>query len=172
MKNLIVLLAAVSLFACGESDDNNHNHENHDNHEHNANHGTEVTPEADGCEHMVEGPEQAVTAAAAAADAPSITETHTRYDITIADGSGFVALEVAEEGEWHFFFDKDVTLTITDSADAAVAAEETIDSVAECSEVAEGAAYDLGVGTYVLTIETSETEVSMVPVPGDHAHEE
>lgn len=167
MKKYIVASAVLILAACGGNEDNNGN--NHDNNDHN---NEEFTVEDDACEHMIEGPEVAITAVAVGGDAPTVADTHTRYDITIDGGSGIVLVEIAEESEMHFFFSAGVDLTVTDASDAEIAAEETIATVAECDEVAEGAAYDLGVGTYTLTIETTETEVSMVPVPGgEHGHE-
>lgn len=168
-KYLALFVAIVALAACGESADNDANHEaNHENHDHN---NEMVTPAADACEHMADGPEEALTAVAAGETPPSFSETHHRYDITIPEGAGVVAIEIGEEREIHFFFDTDVTLTVTDASDATVAAEEEIASVDECSAVVAGAAYDLGVGTYTLLIETTEEMVSMVPVTGQHDHE-
>ena len=169
----MILVAVVAFVSCGESAENNaNNHNNHDhdhaNHEHN---NETVTPAADACEHMADGPEQAVTAAAAGGTPPSITDTHTRYDITLVDGAGAVAIEVGEETEMSFFFDADASLSVTDAADVTIAAELEIASVDDCSEVAQGFVYDLKVGTYTLLIESSEPLVSMVPVTAEHAHE-
>lgn len=190
-KNVAVFIAIVALAACGESADNNgnnhsnndhnneenHHHNNEVNHDHNNeenhDHNNEnVTPAADACEHMEGGPEEAVTAVAVGETPPSFSETHHRYDITIPDGAGVVAIEIGEETEMSFFFNTDVTLTVTDASDATIAAEEELASVNECSDVAEGAVFDLGVGTYNLLIETTEAMVSMVPVTAEHDHEE
>ena len=156
----LLLLCAT---ACGDSTEPDAN-------AHDA--GDEETPSSDACEHMIGGPQQSLTAAAESDTAPSFGETHNRYDITMPDDVGFVAIEVAEETEMHFFFDTNVGLTLTDSAGTELAVEEEIDAVADCEEVVAGHVFDLAVGTFNLRIESTEQTVSLVPVSSDHEHED
>ena len=178
-KKLIILAAFALMAACGDSDDNNHdNHdnadhgENHDNHDHGQeNHADGATIGADACEHMEGGPEEAIAAVAATETPNAATATHTRYDITLPESGAILAVEIAEAANMHFFFNADVTLTVAGSDGTALSASETLATVDECTDVVEGEAYDLGVGTYTLTFETDATELSMVMVPeGEEGH--
>lgn len=146
--------------ACGE-----------DHHEH-------VTPAEDACEHMIDGPGIAVTAVDdPAADPPDLDESHHRYDVTLvalaADNGGYVDLVSDEAGEIHLFLGAGVPVTLWDDQGAEVPAESTQSTVAECTEVAVGHTFDLGVGTYPLEIgPTADPTLAIVPVHGggDHAH--
>src|SRR5690606_19908221 len=130
-------LALVVTAAC---------HDDHEDH---------VSPAEDACEHMAEGPSQALTAAdQTSADAPALDAEHTRFDITLSgdDGAlgGYVNLVIDEAGEFYVYLDTNVPVALADAQGAAIAAEETIANVAECAEVSTGHVYDLGVGTYSL----------------------
>lgn len=159
IRLLAIALTLSVAAACGPAEENNHE--------------GEVTPEEDACEHMEEGPAVDATAVAAGEDAESISDSHTRYDLTVPGdpASGVIEFALAEEGEAHFFFDSDVDLTVTDAEGTEVAAEATLASVDACDAVVEGFVYDLGVGTYTLTID-GQASPGMVYVPAEHAHEE
>ena len=136
------------------------------------------TPQEDACEHMAEGPFEAVTAAADnQSTTPSIDALHTRYDITLAasgaDYIGFVELVNDEMAERYLFLDADVPIELS-TGGGAVAPEESFSQVADCGEVATGQLFDLDVATYQLEIgPTSQTSVSIVIVePADgHGHD-
>lgn len=132
----------------------------------------ELEPEADGCEHMIEGPNQEITAIAdMAGDAPDMGEHHVRWDIALVDDgtgmfSGYVDLVVEEEGESIFFGDADIPLTIWDANGDEVPLHSADDSITECTEVDASNTYELGVGTYLLGLgPTTEATFSVVVIP-------
>jgi hypothetical protein len=154
---ILSTLLAVSLAACG-----------HDDH---------ASPAADACEHMQDGPIQAVAAAAESSpEAPALADTHTRYDVTLTGEAGalvgHVNLPIAGAAEHIVFLDTDVPVELRDSQDALVAAEAVDRAIDECVEVAAGHTFDLGVGTYSLRFGPAAAErVSVVLVPADgHGH--
>jgi hypothetical protein len=154
-----LILGSISLAAaCGDDHD----------------HG-EASPAEDACEHMIEGPARSITAAAdPGADAPEIGDAHTRFDITLPGAgdsrAGRVDLVIAEAGGYMLYMSADVPLTVHDDAGTALAPEASERSVAECTEVALGHGFDLGVGTYSVSLgPTAEALVQVVVVPlGEH----
>jgi hypothetical protein len=164
----IALLGASVLAACGSSEENNHDHNNE-----------ELTPADDACEHMAGGPSEAITATAPDGDPPSIADSHTRFDVTLADDdqdgtyTGRLLFESTEEDEAHFFVDQKLTLTLLDSSDMELSPAETI-AETPCDEVAQGWAFEVGVGSYALDFEAAAEEISVVYVPSgaEHEHEE
>ncbi len=150
-----ILLAAVAV-NCGDE---------HDDHE--------EDPAVDGCEHMIEGPAETIAASATAADAPSISAPHRRYDIALTGGEGFVSFDADEEAEFYFFVNGSVSLAVTDSNDQTVAMEEELASVDECTEVASGFVFDFAAGSYTLHFTNGGDEVQVVPFENaehDHDH--
>jgi hypothetical protein len=153
---------ALAAAACG-GDDAGGSHE-------------DLDPEADGCEHMIEGPSEAVTAVAdMAADAPDIGEHHIRWEITLVDDGagmfgGYVDLVVEEAGESVFFGDADIQLTLRDAAGNEVPLHDADDSITACTEVVASNTYELGVGTYQLELGPStESTFRVVVIPaGEH----
>lgn len=138
----------------------------------------EVSPEADACEHMIEGPNQAVTSIAdIAADAPDLDEEHVRFDVDLAgDGTmrtGYVDLVIGDAEEHMVFLSADVPMTLRDADGNELAPEATQNAIAECTEVAVGYTFDFAVGTYHM--ELGPTELAQVQVvffhPGGE-HEE
>jgi hypothetical protein len=136
----------------------------------------EESPEEEACEHMAEGPAQAVTASAVVAEAPDGTAEHTRIDVALVDVSGtvggFVNYEAAEDGEYVFFLNDDSAFTLRDAVGVPLASESS-GPVAECGEVVVFHQYDLEVGTYIMDFEGSdETSVSVVvEALGEHSDE-
>ena len=131
----------------------------------------ELDPEADACEHMVEGPNEEVTAIAdMAGEAPDTGEHHTRWDIALVDDgggtfNGYVDLVVEEEGESIVFLDHDIPMTIWDAAGDEVPLLRADDSITACTEVDASNTYELGVGTYLLGFgPTTESSVSVIVI--------
>lgn len=138
----------------------------------------EIDPAEDACEHMIEGPNQAITAASdAAIDAPDIAPTHTRFDIELAQpgelDSGQVDLVIAEAGEHILYLDQDVPITMLGGDGGEIAVEATERNVEACTEVSLGHTFDLEVGTYIVRFgPTDQTQVRAVVIAaGDHDHE-
>jgi hypothetical protein len=134
-------------------------------------------PEADACEHMVEGPGRAATAVAAMlGDGPDVGEHHTRFDVELvagADGmySGFVDLLVEEAGITDVFTDVAVPVRVWDVRYTEVMAHHAQSNITECTEVSQGIGYQLGVGTFLLGIgPTTEPTVSLVVVLEGEEH--
>lgn len=138
-------------------------------------HGGE--PEADACEHMIEGPGQAATAVAdMTADAPDVGEHHTRFDVAlVADTggmySGYVDLVVEEAGISDVFTDSAVAMRVWNASGSEVMAHHAQSTITECTEVSQGIGYQLGVGTYSLQLgPTTEQTVSLVVVLEGEEH--
>ncbi len=133
--------------------------------------------EIEGCEHMKEGPNVGVDAGADQAAAVDATAEHTRVDITLAaiegGNGGFVTYEAEGEGDYVFFLDKDVPLTITDAQGTALEIEES-GPVDLCTEVVIHHVVELPLGVVNIQIgPTTETTLSMVvEAGGEHDHEE
>lgn len=135
---------------------------------------------ADACEHMVDGPFEAVSATIDAGEAgPALTETHTRYTIALSadpadPGSriGYVDVVVDEPGELSVYLDAPVPLSVTAPSGDELAAEASEDSIAECIEVAMSHTYDVTVGTYRVRLgPTDREEASLVLITAGHGHE-
>jgi hypothetical protein len=161
-----LLLTGVVATACG-----GHGDGHGDGHD-------DATPEIDACEHMIEGPEQAVTAVAdMAADAPDMGEHHTRFDIALvagADGmyAGHVDLVVEEAGISDLFLAADVPVNVWNPSGSEVTAHHAQTNITECTEVSVGLGYQLGVGTYRVGFgPTTAQSVSVVVIlEGDGEH--
>lgn len=159
--SLLITGALVTTAACGG---------------HGAGHD-DATPEVDACEHMIEGPAQAVTAIAdMTADAPDLGEHHTRWDIAlVADASGmyagYVDLAAEEAGISDLFLDSDVPIKVWNASGNELTVHHAQTSITECTEVSLGLGYLLGVGTYLVGFgPTTEQAVSLVVVlEGEHA---
>ncbi len=136
------------------------------------------TNEADveGCEHLQEGPSAPVTATASTSSAPSVSNDHKRYDITLPAGSagngGSVSFASGKATDYVFFLNKGVTLKVTNASGQEVAFEESATASAQCTDIKGRHVAPLQVGTYTLTFgPTTETSVSLVIEETDHAHE-
>ena len=148
--------AALTAFACG-----------HD----------EESVDGEICEHHISGPSQAITAATSsgAASLPDAAVEHTRVDIALpGSGSGFVAFEVGEAGEYIFALDPAVPLEVHDASGAKVDIEKTENGSTECTEVKVKHTLDLAVGRHTLRFGPStEMEVRLVHEEAgeDHDHD-
>jgi hypothetical protein len=169
MKKTFGLLAVLtlSLAACGGDDDGGDEEDM----------GGEESIDVEGCEHLIEGPEVAVTATAETDGAPAVGDDHMRYDVTLVEvdggNGGSVAFDADEASDFIFFLSADVDMTITDSEGAEVAIEESASSSPECEEIRGRHVAELEVGTNYLTFgPTDEAELSVVIEHADHEHEE
>ncbi len=155
MRCIAILGLVVALCACDDDTDDQHHDE----------HGAEAA--ADACEHMKDGPAQAVTAAATEADAPVVSIPHTRVDVTLTDhggaNGGFLRFEADEAGEVVFFFGADVPVKV---GGAALSGGEPVDA---CAEAAVHYELDLDVGPVTIEVgPTDETSVGFVFVETGH----
>jgi hypothetical protein len=162
-KTLAPLLS-LALLACGDDAD----HADH----------AEDTPEAEACEHLADGPFEAITAVEnpLTPDPPNAAIEHARVDISFVDISGStpntddgsfggtVAFEAVEAAEYLFFFSAAVPLSVFDAtAGVFIPLEEEVVGSDLCSEIAVTHTYDLEVGTYLLNFgPTDVSEVGMV----------
>ncbi len=168
-KTIYITLLVAFLGACGSDDTNTSNTNNQT---------TEETPESEACEHLAEGPFQAVTAAA---DATGTLENaayeHTRVNIALVDidggKGGFTSFESDGEGDFYFFLSADVPLKILDGSGADVAIESTTIGSDLCTDIGATHVVELAVGTYTLEFgPTTSTEVGLVHelAGAEHVH--
>ncbi|MBM4395910.1 MAG: hypothetical protein FJ087_09490 [Deltaproteobacteria bacterium] len=132
--------------------------------------------EEGGCEHMKEGPGQAVAAVAPGAPAaPSVSAHHLRFDVTLpAAGDGFqgdVSYEADEGTDFAIFLDSDVPLQVLDGSGAVVAIEATEKPLELCTEVAVMHVVPLGVGTYRFRLGPAKASKVSVVVEESGGHE-
>jgi hypothetical protein len=155
VAKLATLILPFALAACGGEEEEN--------------------IDVEGCEHLEEGPYEAVTATADTASAPPIADDHTSYTVTLPAGAGgntgFVSFAADEEGDFIFFLDADVDVEFTDAAAAVVPIEESASSSDACDTIQGKHTLELAVATYYLEL-TSQTidEVNVVVEHGAHAH--
>jgi hypothetical protein len=151
------LLSSALLIACGEPNE----------------------ADVEGCEHLQEGPNVAVTATSATSGAPAVSNDHKRYDITLPPGTGgnvgSVSFAAGEATDYVLFLGANVPVKVTDSSGQDVEFEMTATSSAECSEIKGRNLVELGVGTYTLTFgPTTQSTVSLVieeaAHDGEHEH--
>ena len=124
------------------------------------------------CEHLEAGPAEAVEAASDIDLAPAVADDHTRYDITLTDGSGFVSFNADEAGEFLFGGDVDAfDLGITDSSGATIEIEETV--AGPCTFASKAYVADLAIGSYTLEIGASAGALGLViEHGGEHDEDE
>jgi hypothetical protein len=115
--------------------------------------------EAEVCEHYAEGPFIEHTAADAVESAPDVSTEHTAHRITLIElagaNGGYVTFQAPAAGEYVFFFDQDVPLSVQSSAGSDVLIEESCDPSAcsaTCDLVKGKHLVDLAVGTYYLEL--------------------
>lgn len=132
--------------------------------------------DAEGCEHLQEGPAVAVTASASSAGAPKVGADHKRYDISLPAGTsgntGSVSFESDLAADHIFFLSADASLTITSSSGQTVAFESSAKNSASCGTIKGRYVAPLEVGTYTLTFgPSSVSSVSLVIEESGHEHE-
>jgi hypothetical protein len=115
--------------------------------------------DAEACEHISDGPFVQHLAAETVADAPDVSAEHTAHDVVLVEldgvNGGFVSFQAPAAGEYVFFLDQDVPLSIQSSAGADVLVEERCDPAAcspTCALVRGRLLVDLAVGTYYLEL--------------------
>jgi hypothetical protein len=145
-----LLTAGLVLATAGCEDDHGHDH------------GDE-TPEEEACEHLSDGPAQAILAVAAddVAGLPDISKAHTRFDVTMVGDAGklggYVKYVSAKSGDVLVVANADVPFQLLDSAGTAVAPKSEATSQAGCAAVKRRAVYTLGVATYRLKLGPTAT---------------
>jgi hypothetical protein len=129
--------------------------------------------DAEGCEHLQQGPGVSLTASASASGAPAVSNDHKRYDLTLPSGSGSVSFAAGEATDFVFFLSADVPLKVSSSAGAQVDFESSAKSSEQCSDIKGRHVAPLQVGTYTLTFGPSSLDkVSLViEEAGGHGHE-
>jgi len=146
-------------------------------------HEEEKSPVEHACKHLAEGPEVAVTAAAAAdlAGTTAVTGTHIRLDVTLAASEGYIAYTAAEAGEYIFYADSAVTLALQHADGEMIQPESTLaaDALADCPSFVTAFTFDLAAGDNILAItnadgssETTLVHLVVEAVGGDHEHGE
>jgi hypothetical protein len=155
----LLCLAATSLAALGACGDD---------HAHGHTHADESVAE-ELCEHMADGPAQALTAVATqdSTDGPTISDDHVRYDITLiaVDGGngGAVTFAAGAAGHHAIALGADIELQAFDAAGVEIAPHHRNTGSAICEEVAADLGFELAVGTTTFVFGPTEaTEVSVV----------
>ena len=153
-----VLLSTALLIGCGDEEGEN--------------------ADAEGCEHLQEGPVSSVNASASTSGAPAVNNDHRRYDITLTDVTGgkggTVSFAAAEEAHYIIFSNADVPLAVRDANGQTVSAEESVKSSSACTEIKGRHTFPMKVGTHTITFgPTTEDSVSIVieEEAGEHDHE-
>lgn len=135
MLRRVLISLAIATAAC---DEHAHDHD----------------PNEEACEHLAMGPAVAVTAGAAAAGAPAVSDDHRRYDVSLVDiaagKGGFVTFAASAAGDYVVFTDAAVPVEVTNAAMSRVPPTATAASVAGCAEVQGRQTFPLSVGTYVV----------------------
>lgn len=131
-------------------------------------------PDAEGCEHIANGPAQTITAAENTADAPEVGTDHKRYDVGLVDMSGgkggVVKFASSEHGSYVIYLDVDVPVTVRDARNAQYPLSST-SSIESCSEVKARHEVHLDVGTYFFSFGPTDAEkVGLVLEQGAHDH--
>lgn len=129
--------------------------------------------DAEGCEHLKEGPATAVTAAATEDAAPEIDSDHRRYDVALTSISGgmggFVRYAASEAADFVFFSSADVPVQFLDATGTMVAPETSAKSSTGCVEIKGRHVVPLEVGPYTLQLgPTTVTSVSFVVEEAAH----
>lgn len=171
-----VVSADVQTTLADEAHEETHSEEAHE-------HEEEKSPVEHACKHLAEGPEVAVTAAAAAdlAGTTAVTGTHIRLDVTLAASEGYIAYTAAEAGEYIFYADSAVTLALQHADGEMIQPESTLaaDALADCPSFVTAFTFDLAAGDNILAItnadgssETTLVHLVVEAVGGDHEHGE
>ena len=137
-----------------------------DDHEH----GHEESPAVDACEHLEEGPVIAVIAGAGDT-APTLSDSHTRYDIDLSSAKD-VKVPIGEAAEYYFYFASATGLVVKDASGAVVPSEQQGSSSEDCDLVGAWFVFDLEVGTYTfeLTPPAPSTDTQLVFFEAGHEH--
>jgi hypothetical protein len=132
----------------------------------------EETIDSDACEHIQEGPPSPITASANEAGAPSVSNDHRRYDISLIDVTGgkggSVSFAVAEANTYTLFLNGEVPVNLKDANGQRIEVLASGTGSSECSEIKRRHTFELAVGTYSLSFgPTTAGSVSLVIVEAD-----
>jgi hypothetical protein len=120
--------------------------------------------DAEGCEHLEDGPASPVNAAPEAADASAVSNDHMRYDVGLlplegGDGNGgFVRFDSDEQSDFVVFLDAPVDLAVTTSDGDPVEIEESAARSDACATIRGRHVVALGVGTHYFELGPTEVE--------------
>jgi hypothetical protein len=130
--------------------------------------------DAEGCEHMTEGPFVDVTAGADAASAGTVKSDHHAYRVALTPGAaGFAQYAADAAGHYVFFLDANVPFEVQDDQGAVVALAESVTDFTACTEVKVKHTVALPtVGTYYLKLgpDATATQVTIVVEAEGHDH--
>lgn len=151
-------------FAEGAEEDE-HAEEHAEEHEHTEEEHTEEehapSAVAHACKHLADGPIVPVNAVTEISSTMAVTGTHVRLDVTVptAEPSYFV-YTAAEAGDYIFYADRPVTLTLQD-ADGTHAAETIMDAAAltDCPGLVTAFVFDLAAGDNTLALTDTDGEI-------------
>jgi hypothetical protein len=155
-RRWLAAAAALSAVACGDDHDHDHDHDSQ-------------TPAAEACEHLQEGPAQAV-AAQLSADPTAladVSKAHTRFDIALAETAtatygGYVKYLSAKAGTTLLVADKALPVQIVDSLGVEVTPT-TAAAAPACAAAKVQLGVALQVGTYRLKLgPTTAPQVGIV----------
>jgi hypothetical protein len=112
-------------------------------------HEDEPSVDAEGCEHLEEGPYTSVTASAARdGTAPAVAADHMAYTATLPAGAvGYVAFAAPEATDYVVFLDKPVPFVVYDATGAMVTLEASETSSPACATIRGKHTFELPVGT-------------------------
>lgn len=165
--------------------DEDHAHEDDADEEHadeehaHGDEGEEHSAVEHACKHLEEGPEVAVSAVADIASTTAVTGTHVRLDVTLADAEGYFVYTAEEAGEYVFYANSIVEVTLQHTDGETIQPESIMeaDALADCAGFAMAFTFDLAEGDNILAIANINAESNLVSlvvenVSAEHEHED
>lgn len=146
-----------------------------DSHGHGHDHGDDVFAEI--CEHLEQGPAQAVTASTDPDAAPSVDAEHTRFDVSLAsDGSGqyggYVQRAVGNTDQI-VALDADVPYTVFGPDGNEIPMHHNLSTQTECGLAVSVRHFEMPIGTVRIAFGPTATDsFSMVVEASDHGADE
>jgi hypothetical protein len=155
----LTFAASFGLFACACGGDDDAEHEE---------------PDAEGCEHLTEGPYQEVSVSAARdAAAPWVAANHQSYTIALLQGApGYVTYDSTLEGDAYLFLDQSVGVKVFTSDGTEVALESSATSSEACAAIKGRHVVEVGVGVHYIELTAGDglASVNLVIEASDHGH--
>lgn len=160
--------------ASEEHGDEDHADEEHADEDHAHDEGEEHSAVEHACKHLEEGPEVAVSAVADIASTTAVTGTHVRLDVTLADAEGYFAYTAEEAGEYVFYANSIVELTLQHTDGETIQPESIMeaDALVDCAGFAMAFTFDLAEGDNILAIASTDAENNLVSLVVEHASAE
>ncbi len=148
-KLLLLMFAGTLFFACGEIEDIETAVDTVEEEEESPlEHADE-----EACEHIVDGPFEAITAwAAMEVTAPAIAADHHGYQVEVTGETGYVKFEADESADFVFYADTVTSLAFFALDGTPVEIENSVDTIDACTEVKARHIVEFEVGTYFLAI--------------------